>query len=133
MVGEKRILVVDDDPDIVETLKTVLESSHYKVSSASSKEEALKVLEEDLPDLIILDVMMAKETDGFHLAYQLRSDSRTAQIPLMMLTAIGEKFGFKFSPEEDKDYLPVDEYAEKPIDPQALLDKVGGLLSKTKQ
>ena len=126
---KKQVLVVDDDPDIVEMVKTVLETNNYVVSGASSKEAALEAVKESVPDLFVIDVMMAKETDGFHLAYELRKNEATSNVPILMLTAVGEKFGFKFSPDEDEDYLPVDVYIEKPVDPQALIDKVNELVS----
>ena len=129
----KRILVVDDDLDIVEVLKTVLGASGYAVDTASSGTECLAQVARQRPDLIILDVMMDKDTEGFHVSYKLKGDASTKDIPIIMLTAIGKKFGYKFSPQEDQDYLPVEDFIEKPVGPRELLRRVEALLGKPGQ
>lgn len=126
----KRILVVDDDADIVEVLKTVLEASGYAVDIASSGTECLARVAEQPPDLIILDVMMDRDTEGFHVSYKLKGDADTKDIPILILTAIGKKFGYKFSPEEDEGFLPVEDFVEKPVEPRELVKRVQALLSK---
>lgn len=130
MSQAKTILVVDDDPDIVETTKTVLEAAGYKVETASNGTEGLAKARSIIPDLMILDVMMDKETEGFHVAYDLRGDKKTKSIKILVLTNVAKKSGFKFAVETDEDYLPVDAFIEKPIEPKALLDKIAGLLAK---
>ena len=131
MGGEpKRILVVDDDRDIVEALKTVLEASGYVVRTAASGSECLARVAEEPPDLIILDVMMERDTEGFHISYKLKGDPATKHIPILMLTAVGKKFGYKFSPQEDQEYLPVEDFVEKPVDPRELVKRVEALVGK---
>jgi len=133
---ETKILVVDDDPDIVEALKMTLEANHYKVYTAANGTEGLKQVKAVNPDLIILDVMMDSITEGFQVTYQLRNPdakseyAKYAKIPILMLTAIVEKTRMKFSTKTDGDYLPVDDFVEKPIRPQVLLEKVKKLLGK---
>ena len=126
----KSILVVDDDVDIVEVLKTVLEDSGYRVHTAASGTECLERVAEARPDLIILDVMMDRDTEGFHVSYKLKGDPVTKDIPILMLTAIGKKFGLKFSTETDEDYLPVEDFLEKPVEPRELVKRVEALLAK---
>ncbi len=126
----KRILVVDDDVDIVEALKTVLEAYGYEVDTARSGTECLTRVSEQRPDLIILDVMMERDTEGFHVSYKLKGDPATKSIPILVLTAIGKKFGFKFSREADEDYLPVEDFLEKPVEPRELVSHVEALLVK---
>ena len=128
MAGEKTILVVDDDPDIVETTKMVLESAGYSVETAANGTEGLRKAREVHPDAIILDVMMDKESEGFHVSYELRKGEDTRDIPIVVLSAIGQKSGFEFDPASDGDYLPVDAYMEKPLEPKALVEKIGALL-----
>ena len=88
------------------------------------------------PDLIILDVMMDTITEGFQVSYQLRNPdpkseyAKYSKIPILMLTAIVEKKQMKFSTQKDGDFLPVDDFVEKPIRPQVLLEKVKKLLKK---
>ncbi len=138
MEGAK-ILVIDDDPDILEILRITLEASSYKVSTAASGTEGLAKIKAIRPDLIILDVMMDSITEGFQVSYKLRNPDPTSEyaefikMPILMLTGIREKTKMKFSPKEDGAYLPVDDYLEKPVQPQVLLEKVKGLLQGGKQ
>jgi CheY-like chemotaxis protein len=131
-----KILIVDDDPDIVEALKMTLEASHYQVFTAANGTEGLKQVKAVKPDLIILDVMMDTVTEGFQVTYQLRNPDPKSEyapyskIPILMLTAIGEKTHMKFSAQSDGDYLPVDDFVEKPIRPQVLIEKVKKLIGR---
>ncbi len=131
----KKILIIDDDPDIVEAMRMPLEANSYNVITASSGKEGLQRAKEVLPDLIILDVMMETDTEGFHVAYELRSEEPDAEykncrkIPILMITAISQKKGMSFSPEKDDTFLPVDRFIEKPIQPKDLLEKVAELLA----
>jgi len=129
--GKKRILLTDDDPDIVEALRTVLEASGFEVDTAPNGQECLRKLRARKPDLLILDVMMTTETEGFHVAYEIRHDPKLRDLPVLMLTAIEQKTGFKFSPANDEDYLPVEQFVTKPIEPEELLKRVNQLLSKS--
>lgn len=131
---EAKILIVDDDPDIVEALKMTLEANRYRVFTASNGTEGLKQVKAVKPNLIILDVMMDTITEGFQVSYQLRNPDPQSEyasyskIPILMLTAIVEKKHMKFSTQKDGDFLPVDDFVEKPIRPQILLEKVKTLL-----
>ena len=120
----KRILIADDDPDIVESLKIVLESEGYVVDTAASGKACLESVAKKKPDLIVLDVMMDSTTDGFHTSYELKKDPVHKEIPVVMLTAIGKATGMHFDRKEDEDYLPVEEFIEKPVDPKVLLATV---------
>ncbi|HRZ87817.1 MAG TPA: response regulator [bacterium] len=136
MATAKKILIIDDDPDIVEAMKMPLESHGYEVVSASSGQEGLSTLVKESPDLIILDVMMESTTEGFQVAYAIRSDApgsayaKFRKIPILMVTAINQVMKTKFSKETDAEYLPVTEFIEKPIQPADLLNKVASLLVK---
>lgn len=124
-----KILIIDDDPDIVEAMKVVLESKDHRVSSSKSGDEGLKKAEADEPDLIILDVMMETISKGFEVARDLKKSQKNRDVPILMLTAIKESTGLDFGKEAgDEDWLPVDDYMEKPLKPQELLSKVESLL-----
>ena len=124
-----KILIIDDDPDIVEAMRVVLESKAYKVTDAKSGEEGLKKAKADKPDLIILDVMMETGDKGFDVARDLKKDPNCKKIPILMLTAIKDKMGLDFKEEAgDETWLPVDDYVEKPLKPDELLAKVEKLL-----
>jgi len=133
---ETKILIVDDDPDIVEALKMTLEAHHYIVYTAANGTEGLRQVKVVNPDLIILDVMMDTITEGFQVTYQLRNPDPKSEyapyskIPILMLTAIVEKKHMKFSTKTDGDFLPVDDFVEKPIRPQVLLEKLKKMLNK---
>src|SRR3989338_7932016 len=94
-----KILIIDDDPDITEAMKVVLEARDYKVTSAGSGEDGLKKVKIDNPDLVILDIMMEKVDTGFDVARELKNNPSTKDIPILMLTAIKEKTGLDFKKE----------------------------------
>ncbi|GAB4419679.1 MAG: hypothetical protein Kow00106_15970 [Anaerolineae bacterium] len=124
-----KILIIDDDPDVVLALRMPLESAGYEVHDAHSQESGLKAVDQIKPDLIILDVMMDTHTAGFQLAHKLHGPAAKEEhkaIPILMLTAIHQTTPLRFGPDED--YLPVDGFIEKPIDPQKLIGEIKKLL-----
>lgn len=128
MTEKKKILIIDDDKDYGEALKIVLENSGYEVHHALNIRDGRKFVEGQQPNLIILDVMMDKHTDGFDLCYDLKHDESCRKIPIMMVTAVTDKTGFKFSPETDGEYLQADEYVSKPIPVSELLSRVNKMI-----
>jgi CheY-like chemotaxis protein len=129
MADEKQtILVIDDDPDLVEATKAVLEGAGYEVATALTGPDGLTRIREGGVDCVLLDVMMAKDTEGFHVAQELKGDEATAGIPIIMLTSVSQKTGFEFSPETDADFMPVEVFLEKPVDPDRLLETVAEML-----
>jgi DNA-binding response OmpR family regulator len=130
-MSEASILIIDDDPDFVQITRMILGTKQYKVSCAYNAEEGFAKLEEGTPDAIILDIMMGRGAEGFIFARKMRKDPRFAAIPILMLTSMREQTGFDFPGERiHPKFLPVDEYIEKPIEPQTLLKKIGELLAK---
>jgi CheY-like chemotaxis protein len=131
-----RILIVEDDQDIVEAMRLPLEANGYEVVHAASGKEALERVKGVMPALIILDVMMESDTEGFQVAYQLRNTDPRSEyancsgIPILMITAIGSEKRMSFSPETDRDFLPVDRFLEKPVQPGELLRNVSELIQK---
>jgi DNA-binding response OmpR family regulator len=125
------ILLVDDDPDFVEITKAILETKQYQVRSAQDPDEGLAMLEEEIPDLLILDVMMGRGAGGFVLARKIRKDSRFDNVPILMLTSMTEQTGFDIPGERiNEKFLPVDDYIEKGLKPDELLEKVEQQLAK---
>jgi CheY-like chemotaxis protein len=125
------ILIVDDDPDFVMVTKAILETKQYKVQFAYDPEEGFAKLEEEIPDVLILDVMMGKGAEGFVVARKIRKESRFDQMPILMITSMSEQTGFHFPGEaKHSKFLPVDEYIEKGIEPHVLLEKVERQLAK---
>ena len=129
-----KILMIDDDPDILTAIRIPLEASGHEFFEARSGEEGLEKIKEIDPDLIILDVMMETATEGFQMSLKLRDRSPDSEyaayrdIPILMLTAIHTTTPLRFTPDED--YLPVDAFLDKSADPDQLLAKVDELLKK---
>jgi CheY-like chemotaxis protein len=122
--AKKTVIIIDDDPDVVEATRAVLEGAGYAVESALDGTAGLERVRQGGIDCILLDVMMTRDTEGFHVAQALKGDDATAAIPIVMLTSVGQKSGFEFSPETDADYMPVDAFLEKPVDPDRLLEAI---------
>ncbi|MGC9455431.1 MAG: response regulator [Phycisphaerae bacterium] len=124
----KRILIVDDDPDIQDATQIILRGAGYEVDTAGSAAEGMKKLREKGADLILLDVMMETETEGFHMAYNVREDPKLKDIPIIILTCIEEKTGEVLEPDKAGDYLPVQAFLRKPLDAETLKAKVAEVL-----
>ena len=133
-MANEKILVIDDNPDLVRVIKLTLEAKDYQVFSAASGTEGLEKVKEVNPDLIILDVMMKHVTEGFRVALELRDPDPKSEyapyrkMPILILTAIHGKTLLRFTLDEK--YLPVDDFVEKPLKANALLQKVEKLLGK---
>lgn len=129
MGNQTRILIIDDDDDLVKSMRVVLESKGYQITAAPNGREGLKEARQQKPDLIILDVMMETAGQGFNVARDLKQDESCKDIPILMLTAVKSVTGLDFGKEAgDEVWLPVDEYAEKPLKPDELISKVELLL-----
>ena len=120
----KKILIVDDDRDVFESMKIVLEAEGYAVDWATNGTEAIEKAKAGKPDLMILDVMMNTDDEGFQVSYRMREDPELLHVPIVMVTSVGTKTGFSFDKNRDQDFLPVNEFLEKPVDPKVLVDKV---------
>jgi CheY-like chemotaxis protein len=120
----KKILIVDDDRDVFESMKIVLEAEGYGVDWATNGTEAIEKAKAGKPDLMILDVMMNTDDEGFQVSYRMRQDPELMHVPIVMVTSVGTKTGFSFDRNKDQDFLPVNEFLEKPVDPKVLVDKV---------
>ena len=130
-MNPKRILVVDDDQDIVDSITIMLESQGYEVVPAQSGEEGMRLVEEKRPDLILLDIMMEKLTTGLHIGYDLRKHPDYKTIPIIIISGIGEATGFDIATEKETDYVAADEFLEKPVKPDVLLKRVAELIQKS--
>jgi CheY-like chemotaxis protein len=128
--------VIDDDPDIVMAVRLTLESGGYQVVSASSGQEGVQKVKSEHPDLLILDVMLETHTEGFQLALKLHSPDPASELnqfkdtPILMLTAIHSTTPMRYEP--DIDYLPVELFVDKPVNPEDLLKKVAWILEHKK-
>jgi CheY-like chemotaxis protein len=127
----KKILLVDDDADLVASVSQVIKMNGYDVITAASGAEGLKKLLEVKPDLVILDVMMESDTAGFEAAYQIRNTRPTSKfkdvkdVPIIILTAINQVTNSRFSLNEESSFLPkVNDFLTKPVKLDELLQKI---------
>jgi two-component system alkaline phosphatase synthesis response regulator PhoP len=123
---DTKILLVDDEPDIIEIIRFNLEQNGYQISTASDGLEAIKVAEKEIPHLIIMDVMMPN-LDGIEACERLRQDDRFSDTIIMFLTARGEDYSYVAAFDAG-----ADDYVTKPIKPKVLVSKVKGLLRRLK-
>jgi CheY-like chemotaxis protein len=131
-MGQGRILIIDDDPDITEAMSVVLENKGYEVASAADGSLGLAQLQAQRPDVIVLDVMMRTSQEGFEFARQLKGSAEYKDIPILMLTAVKDKTGLDFkSTAGDESWLPVEAFLDKPVKPDVLLEKVASLIPKS--
>jgi two-component system alkaline phosphatase synthesis response regulator PhoP len=128
-MAQKKILVVDDEQDNVEFVKTVLEDTGAQIVSARDGEAGLKAAAAEKPDLIILDVQMPKK-DGLTVFAELKEDKAMRSIPVIMLTGLAERTGIQFDKSDMGDLVgnEPEAYMDKPIDPDLLLRKVKEIL-----
>lgn len=125
----KKILIVDDDPDITEAMTVVLETQNYQVQNARNGRDAAQAVKKSPPDLIILDVMMDTPREGFAFSRLLKNNPETKDIPIIMITSVKEKIGIDFkSVAGDESWLPVQDFLDKPVQPDVLLEKVASLI-----
>jgi len=138
MAETTKILVVDDDPDIVESSRFVLERANYQVLTAGSPEEAWEQVTANAPDLILLDIMMPDRTEGFQFVWKLRNEAPESlrSTPIVVISAIHETTDLRFYPDQSDgaygagEFLPVQGFIDKPLEPRSLLAKIAELVEK---
>ena len=128
---EARILLIDDDPDFVEATHTVLESVPYEVIVAYDGDEGLAKVQEERPDLILLDIIMPTK-DGFHVCEKLKSDPELWHIPIIMLTSLSQRLGDTAYSVHDGMMLEADDFIDKPVRPAELLARIARLLVRSR-
>lgn len=118
------VLLVDDDADIIEIYRTVLESSGHTIAAAYSAQQGWEEIGRNTPDVVVLDVMMEEFDAGFRLAHDLAI--KYPKVPILLLTAVHDYMSDKwnFTPEADKSWLPVHQFLEKPVSPEKLLQAI---------
>lgn len=129
MSSRKRLLVIDDDPDFVEGIKSILETADYDVDVAYNSKDGFGALQTGHYDLLLLDIMMGRGAEGIMIARKMRKDIKLREMPVLIITGIREQMAFLFPGQAvHPHFMAVDELVEKPVEPQLLLDKVSTLL-----
>ncbi len=126
------ILIVDDDYDFLEINRIILEGAGYRVATATNPAEAAARVAQEVPDLVITDLMMSSIDAGFVFSAQLKQDPRTSRVPIIISTSVTSQLGLNLRPEsaEDLAKMNVDAYFDKPIPAAELLAKVEELLGR---
>lgn len=128
-----QLLFIDDDIDFLEVMTLFFEKNGYDVETATTPEAGKKRIIDHKPDLVVLDVMMPSEFEGFELAREIRENMKLTDLPIIILSCIHDRkqVPYRFAP--DKDYLPVDVFLDKPVNPDVLLEKVKSLLGEYRE
>jgi two-component system, OmpR family, alkaline phosphatase synthesis response regulator PhoP len=131
-MASKKILVIDDDVQFVDTLVELLSAAGYEVQFAYTPQAGREMATAQQPDLIILDVMFACHggLDGFDVARTLHSDEKTRRIPVIIISGVRKVLDLPFRMEPDDTWMPVKSYIEKPVKPDRLLKEIGAALAE---
>lgn len=133
MSEQIKLLIIDDDPDFVEGLKSILKAANYNVDAAYNPKDGFQALQTKHYDMLLLDIMMGRGAEGIMLARKLNKDPKLREIPVLIITGIREQMAFLFPGQAvHPHFLPVDELVEKPVEPALLLEKVSTLLQAAK-
>lgn len=116
-MSKKKILLVDDDIDLLEQNKILIESQGYEVISANSSKEGWEVFKKTNPDACVIDLIMEQHDSGFILCHRIKNDVHGKNIPVFILTSATYETGFKFgaSTSEEKEWIKADEIVNKPV------------------
>ncbi len=122
----KKILLVDDDADLLEQNKLLLESKGFQVITAENSKDGMKLFYKELPDAAILDLMMEQMDSGFILSYKIKKTEHGKKIPVFILTSATYDTGYKFSvtTDEEKEWLKCDGILNKPVAVDELIAKI---------
>ena len=130
----KKILIIDDDPDFVDGIKSILEKADYAVEVSYNPKDGLNRLQTEPPDLLLLDIMMGRGAEGIMIARKMRKDAELREIPVLIITGIREQIAFLFPGQPiHPSFVPIDELIEKPVEPNLLLEKVSTLLKMAEE
>jgi DNA-binding response OmpR family regulator len=128
-----KTLITGDDPDFRYAVQMVLEAAGFQVEMAASGEEGVSKVPGTQPDLVILDVIVVKDLEGFEVARTLREEHNLMELPILMLTAVHsvKRVPYRFAPDEE--YLPVDVFMDKPIEPETLVETIKEMLGERRE
>ena len=128
MAEQVKILLIDDDEDFHEAVRMILEPEGYVITCRLTGPSGLEAARAMRPYLILLDIMLSSPSEGFHLAYEFKKDDVLREVPVIMISSIGETMGMDYSKELDTDYVQADKWLDKPIDAAVLRQVVKELL-----
>jgi DNA-binding response OmpR family regulator len=130
----KKLLIIDDDPDFVAGIRSILETAKYAVDVAYNPKEGFQTLQSKPYDLLLLDIMMGRGAEGVALARKIRKDAKLSDIPVLIITGLREQIAFLFPGQPvHPHFVETDELLEKPVEPKLLLEKVSALLQMAEE
>jgi two-component system alkaline phosphatase synthesis response regulator PhoP len=125
----KNLLIIDDDPDFVAGIKSILDTAGFNVEVAYNPKDGMQALQTKKYDLLLLDIMMGRGAEGIMIARKLRKDAKLREMPVLIITGLREQIAFLFPGEPvHPRFVEVDELVEKPVEPKLLLEKVNSLI-----
>ena len=129
MDTKKKLLMIDDDPDFVEPIMSILENAGYEVDAKYNPDEGFEALKTGSYDLLLLDVLMGRGAEGIMIARKIGDDEKLRETPILIITGMREQIAFLFPGQPvHPSFVPTDELIEKPVEPDLLLEKVSTLL-----
>ncbi|MFZ0450159.1 MAG: response regulator [Desulfatiglandaceae bacterium] len=130
MEKKGKIVLIDDNKDLLFTMSTFLNRNGFETLTAEDGKAGLELVEKEQPDLVLLDIMMETLFSGFEVCKRLRTNPALKAIPIIGISGMGDELGLKFDEERDEEYFNPDVFFEKPVDREKLLEKIDELLKK---
>jgi DNA-binding response OmpR family regulator len=130
-MGKKKILIIDSDVDFVDQSKMALEEKGFEVISASDSREGIEKVSYEMPDIVLLELILEKHDAGFNLVKAIKADPRFKGIPVLMVTSAAGETGCDFCQDLDGYWMKTDDFVNKPVTPEELIKRINILLEKT--
>ncbi len=129
------VLIVDDDEDFLEATDMLLKAAGYRVLTAASSKAALEAVEQETPDLILVDLIMERADSGFALAHKIRRTPGLEKVPIIMVTGVTENIGYRYSLDspQERTWIKADMFLEKPLRPEDLLGHIRHVLDQARE
>ena len=133
MENSLKVVVVDDNTDYLFTMETFLQRNGFLVHTAEDGQKGLELIRNELPDIVLLDVMMESLFSGFELCKKLRTEENLKNIPIIGISGMGDELGINYKEWPDFEYFSPDEFLDKPVDKQRLLDLIPETIEKARK
>ena len=133
-MGENlKIVMIDDNTDFLFTMETFLQRNGFEVQTADDGQKGIELIKKERPDVILLDIMMETLFSGFEVCKQVRADEDLRYIPIIGISAMGDELDINYSQWPDYEYFRPDNFMEKPVDKQRLLQLIPELIQKAQK
>lgn len=134
MTTGKRLLMIDDDPDFVDGIKSIVEGAGYELEVRYNPKDGFDELEKGGYDLLLLDIMMGRGAEGIMIARKMSKDPKLREMPVLIMTGIREQIAYLFPGQPvHPSFVDIDELMEKPVDPKLLLERISALLEAAEE